>query len=293
MSSCKQLLSLRGKLLRASFLSRCSVLNSVDTYCCSLTNAAHVSSASTSYFNSLPSGQSSMGMLKPIGERRLLLQPAPMSWSVIRLYAKKGKDKGGKGHKKVKLTAEQLEGLLDVERVHHDLNHVLEDLKEKFIHQLTLRTSQGVFDKLIVKTPDGNFPLIQLGQVVQKSPQMILVNLAASPQYVQHVKEALASSGLNINPQQDGLTLFIPLPTVTKEHRQSLAKNAKGLSEQSKKHLRDVYSKYSKKIKSSKAGHSSDDLIAADDMVKDLMHQTIRQVEDITAAKQQELLGGK
>ena len=40
----------------------------------------------------------------------------------------------------------------------------------------------GAYDKLPVKTEDGVFPLIQLGQVVQKSPTLILVNLSASPQ---------------------------------------------------------------------------------------------------------------
>ncbi|GFR95589.1 mitochondrial ribosome recycling factor [Elysia marginata] len=173
-----------------------------------------------------------------------ILQPCPLSWSICRTYAKKGKDK-------------------------------------------------GVFDSLVVKTPDGNFPLIQLGQVVQKSPQLLTINMASSPQYIPQVKQALADSGLNVNPQQDGTSLFIPLPKVTREHRENLAKNAKMLSEQSKKSLRDLYSKYSRKIKASKEGHSSDDLRAADDMVKDLMHSVVHQVEEMTAAKQKELLGGK
>ena len=38
----------------------------------------------------------------------------------------------------------------------------------------------GVFDNLTVKTPDGNFPLMQIGQVLQKNQQLIVVNLAMS-----------------------------------------------------------------------------------------------------------------
>lgn len=191
------------------------------------------------------------------------------------------------------LTSEQLTGVVDMQRVQVEFDQVLDDLKEKFIHQLTVRTSQGVFDSLVVKTPDGNFPLIQLGQVIQKSPQLLTINLAASPQYIPQVKQALADSGLNVNPQQDGTSLFIPLPKVTREHRETLAKNAKLLSEQSKKSLRDVYSKHARKIKSAKQGHSSDDLLAADDMVKDMMHAKIHLVEEMTTSKQKELLGGK
>ncbi|GFN93989.1 ribosome-recycling factor, mitochondrial [Plakobranchus ocellatus] len=224
---------------------------------------------------------------------QLLQPPHNLSWSIWRAYAKKGKDKGGKAHKKVTLTEDQLDGVVDMERVKREFDQVVEDLKEKFIHQLTVRTSQGVFDNLTVKTPDGNFPLIQLGQVIQKSPQLLTINMAFSPQYIPQVKQALTDSGLNINPQQDGTSLFIPLPKVTREHRENLAKNAKMLSEQSKKSMREIYSKHAKKIKASKQGHSSDDLIAADDMVKDLMHSLIHQVEEMTTLKQKELLGGK
>ena len=38
------------------------------------------------------------------------------------------------------------------------------------------------FDQLTVETSDGVFPLIQLGQIAQKSPTLVVVNLAAFPQ---------------------------------------------------------------------------------------------------------------
>ena len=40
----------------------------------------------------------------------------------------------------------------------------------------------GAFDNLMVETEDGSFPLIQLGQVLQKSPQLVVINLASSSQ---------------------------------------------------------------------------------------------------------------
>uniref|UniRef100_A0A0B6ZY78 Ribosome-recycling factor, mitochondrial n=1 Tax=Arion vulgaris TaxID=1028688 RepID=A0A0B6ZY78_9EUPU len=227
------------------------------------------------------------------GTTSAVLKPSSYILSVCRTYASKGKNKGGKSHKKIVLSQEQLEGLINLEEVKKEFDDVLDDLKDKFIHQLTVRTTQGVFDNLVIKTPDGNFPLIQLGQVIQKSAQLLTINMTPSPQYITHVKAALEQSGLNINPQQDGTSLFIPLPKVTKEHRENMAKNAKSLSEKSKKHLRDVYSKYSKKIKNVKEGHPSDIVSAADDMVQDLMHEMTNKVEEMTTAKQQELMGTK
>lgn len=50
---------------------------------------------------------------------------------------------GGKPHKKISLNQEQLEGLVDMEKVKKEFECAVEDLKDKFIHQLTVRTSQG------------------------------------------------------------------------------------------------------------------------------------------------------
>ena len=40
----------------------------------------------------------------------------------------------------------------------------------------------GVFDQLMIDTTDGKFPLLQLGQVANKTPQLIVVNMTTSPQ---------------------------------------------------------------------------------------------------------------
>ena len=40
----------------------------------------------------------------------------------------------------------------------------------------------GMLDMLQIETPDGKFPLIQLGQIVQKNPQLVVVNLTSTPQ---------------------------------------------------------------------------------------------------------------
>jgi len=219
-----------------------------------------------------------------------------MTWSEVRTYAKaKGQKggKGGKGGKKMSLTSEQLDGLFDVAAFSDEMNSAADILQEKFTKTLTLRTSQGVFDNLPVKTDDGTFPMIQLAQIVQKTPQLIVINMAMTPQYIPAAKEALLNSGLNVNPQQDATSLFIQLPQVTKEHRAKLAKNAKTLTDNSKKTIRNIYSKYSKKIRNVKEGHSKDHIKAADDMAKDIMERTITKLDVMTAAKQKELLGSK
>ncbi|XP_076436403.1 ribosome-recycling factor, mitochondrial-like [Babylonia areolata] len=227
-----------------------------------------------------------------------LFQPevhSPLSWCVARGYAKKSKKekvaKGGK--KKVTLSAEELDGVLDLSRLQEEMMSVAEDLKMQMIQQVSIRTNIGVYDNLPVKTDDGVFPLVQLGQVVQKNPTLILVNMASSPQYIKAVKDALTGSGLNVNPQQEGTTIFIPVPKITREHREGLAKNAKMIHDKAKTRLRDIHNKFVKKVKAAKDHHSEDIVRAAQDLVLEEMHSHGQQLDAMLAAKQQELLGGK
>ncbi|PVD22485.1 hypothetical protein C0Q70_18299 [Pomacea canaliculata] len=199
--------------------------------------------------------------------------------------------KGGK--KKVELTPEELDGVLALPKLKKEMQSAVEDFTRQIIEQVSIRTNIGVYDSLQIRTPDGVFPLIQLGQIVQKNPNLILVNMASSPQYIQAVKEAIAQSGLNVNPQQDGTTIFIPIPKVTREHRESLARNAKMLHDKAKEKLRDISNKYVKKVKSAKEHHSEDIIKSAQDMVLDEMHQFGEELDKILHAKQEELLGGK
>ena len=51
------------------------------------------------------------------------------------------------------------------------------------------------------------------------------------------------NSGLNLNPQQDGTRIYVPIPKVTREHREKLSKGAKLKCNEIKDQLRKVQSK--------------------------------------------------
>ncbi|KAK6195853.1 hypothetical protein SNE40_001195 [Patella caerulea] len=208
--------------------------------------------------------------------------------------AKKEKAAGKVAKKKVvELSEADIEGVLDKQKLENDMRSVLEELRDQFIHQLTLRTNPGVFEGLVVETPDGKFPLNHIAQIVLKNPSLLLINLSSAPQYISAAEEAIRKSGLNVNPQIDSTTIFIPLPKVTKEHRENLAHNAKTLAEKSKVKLRDVHGKYVRKIRSCKDSHSEDLIHDLQEMVLDMMHSHTQQIDALVHAKKKDLLGEK
>ena len=52
------------------------------------------------------------------------------------------------------------------------------------------------------------------------------------------------SASLNLNPQQDGLKIYVSLPKVTREHRENVAKAARTRMSQTKAEIRTLQNKY-------------------------------------------------
>ena len=125
---------------------------------------------------------------------------------------------------------------------------------------------------------------------MQKSPQLLVINMSSTPQYASHVKTAIATSGLNVNPQQEGTTLYVPVPRVTHEHREMLAKNAKALCDKTKDILRNIQNKYDSELKKAKQTHSANLIHSLHEAVLATAKTYMDKAHDIMEAKQQELL---
>lgn len=70
----------------------------------------------------------------------------------------------------------------------------------------------GALESLPVTFEGKNYILQDVGQVVRKNPKTIVINMAAFPQVIPAVIQAISKSGMNLNPQQDGTTLYVPIP---------------------------------------------------------------------------------
>lgn len=169
---------------------------------------------------------------------------------------------------------------------------LLVELRELYSKQIQLRTSSLAFEELSVTLPPNNkaHQLKELTQIIQKSPQMFMIDLARHAQYIPNVLDAIQKSGLNVNPQQDGTTLYLPTPKVTREHREELAKNAKKLADQIIIKMREAYSKAHRNLKKQEKTLSKDLVLDLDTNLKHRLDGYIAQVEKIRSEKQKELL---
>lgn len=218
----------------------------------------------------------------------------PITHVWTRGYAK-GKDRGrdkktDKGKKKVEINDEQLAEVIKVDTMKTQMQKAVDRMKEDYVKNLSLRSTTGSVETLPVSLDGKEYELQELAQIIRKNPKTIVINMASFPQAIPSAVQALNKSGMNLNPQQDGTTLFVPIPKVTKEHRENLAKNAKALFVKCRDSIRDVQNKYVKTVKSNSTisqdlSHNIQDQITA------LGDQYISEGEKIFEAKHNELTG--
>uniref|UniRef100_A0A336MRP8 Ribosome-recycling factor, mitochondrial n=1 Tax=Culicoides sonorensis TaxID=179676 RepID=A0A336MRP8_CULSO len=211
----------------------------------------------------------------------------------VRYYAKgKDKKKDSKKPTKVEVNADFLKTYVNYDQILSSMQKNLDTMKDEYIKNLSLRSTTGAIETLIVNTGGEEHELQELAQIVRKNPKTIVVNMINFPQTIPDVLQAIRKSGMNLNPQQDGTTLFIPVPKVTKEHREGLAKNAKSLFIKCRDSIKDVQNNAIKKLKK-KDKVPEDDLHSCIAQLGSLADKFIAQAEHLLETKQTELLGGK
>lgn len=208
----------------------------------------------------------------------------------VRSYAK-GKDKKGKGKQsKVHVSDEEMTEVVNVSQLREQFANIIEKLKEEYIKNLTLRTAVGGIETLPVELEGDKYPLNEVAQVSRKSPQMLIINAASFPQATVGIIKAIRESGMNLNPQQEGTTIYVPVPKVTKEHRENLAKSAKTLCNRCKDQLRERQNNFIRKVRT-KEGQVSEDLVYNVQLkIREIADDHMQEAEKLMAAKQKELL---
>lgn len=224
--------------------------------------------------------------------RHLLATPQTCTAQVpVRFYAK-GKDKKKDTKKPAKIAVNEafLANYINFDAVQGQMQKALDHMKDEYVKNLSLRSTTGSIETLAVAVDGKEIELQELAQITRKNPKTIVVNMINFPQTIPDVLKAIQKSGMNLNPQQDGTTLFIPVPKVTKEHREGLAKSAKALFIKCRDTVKDVQNTQIKKLKKQDK-IPEDDLHSCQNQVTAMGDRIIVEAEKLMEMKQSELLG--
>ena len=112
------------------------------------------------------------------------------------------------------------------------------------------------------------------------------------PSVMQLMEKAVLSSGLGLNPSNDGKVMRIPIPPLTEERRRELVKRVHSMREDSKTAVRQIRRDANEEIKKSEKGGeiSEDDARRELDRVQKVTDAHVARIDELCEHKEQELL---
>nr|SVE84516.1 EOG090X0DUK [Daphnia pulex] len=189
------------------------------------------------------------------------------------------------------INEDEIAELVKVSSLKQDLQKGLDQLKSDYVKHLSLRSASGSIENLKIDYEGETYTLQEIAQIGKKGSQLLVVNLSGFPTLMRDVLKAINDSGMGLNPQQDGTKIFIPIPKVTREYRENLAKNAKTMFQKFKDHSRDIQNRYIRDVKKKEKEVSSDLSHSVQQQIQTMTEQYVVEGEKVMIAKQNELLG--
>ncbi len=155
----------------------------------------------------------------------------------------------------------------------------------------TGRANVHLLDPIQVDVYGANMPLNQVGTVSAPEPRMLSIQVWDKTN-VAAVERAIRNSGLGLNPVTDGQNVRLPIPDLTEERRKELAKLAGQYSEKAKIAIRNVRRDGMDALKAdeNKKVISEDDRKRLETEVQKLTDQMVAELDELSAAKEKEIL---
>ncbi|HXR10092.1 MAG TPA: ribosome recycling factor [Candidatus Acidoferrales bacterium] len=171
------------------------------------------------------------------------------------------------------------------------MEKAVEDFRKEMASLRTGRAHVSLLDHIRVDYHGTPMPLNQLGTLAVPEPAMIVIS-PWDPGAVALIDKAIRTSDLGLNPSSDGKVVRVPIPSLTEERRKEIVKQLHKVREN---HLtavrnirRDVKEGVEKLEKEKKI--SEDERKRSVDEIEKLTHQETKKIEELTAAKEKEIL---
>ncbi|MGE0415299.1 MAG: ribosome recycling factor [Acetobacteraceae bacterium] len=170
------------------------------------------------------------------------------------------------------------------------MDGALDTLKREFSGLRTGRAHPGLLEPVRVAAYGTEMPLNQVGTVGVPEARMLTVQVW-DKSMVSAVEKAIRESGLGLNPAADGMIIRVPIPQLTTERRNELAKTAHKYAEGAKVAVRGVRRDGMEQIKAQEKKHEIGEDVAKDwqDEVQRLTDQYIKRVDEALVEKEKDI----
>lgn len=155
----------------------------------------------------------------------------------------------------------------------------------------TGRAHTSLMDHITVEYYGSEVPLNQVANVTVEDSRTLSVN-PWEKSMVQVVEKAILTSDLGLSPATSGTVIRVPLPPLTEERRRDMIKVVRSEAENAKVAIRNIRRDalhHVKDLLKEKEITEDDDRRAHDD-VQQLTDRFVKEVDEVLAVKEKELL---
>jgi len=167
----------------------------------------------------------------------------------------------------------------------------VETVRRELAGMRTGRASLAMLDSIRVDYYGTPTPLNQVGSLGTPDPTLITIQ-PWDPSLLPLIEKAIRTSDLDLNPQNDGKIVRVPVPPLTEERRKALVKHAHKHAEDGRVAIRNVRRDANDHLKKLLKDHevSEDDEKHAIAEVQKLTDQHVEQINEILTKKEAEIL---
>jgi ribosome recycling factor len=171
------------------------------------------------------------------------------------------------------------------------MNTSVETVRRELASMRTGRASLAMLDNVRVDYYGTPTPLNQVGNLSTPDPTLIQVQ-PWDAKLLGVIEKAIRSSDLDLNPQNDGKIIRIPIPQLNEERRKLLVKNAHKHAEEGRVAIRNVRRDVNDHLKKMLKSHevSEDDEKKAMAEVQKMTDQHIEEINETLKKKETEIM---
>ena len=167
----------------------------------------------------------------------------------------------------------------------------IDALRHTLVKVRTGRASTALVEHRQVNYYGSDVPLSQVATVAISDSRSLTIT-PWEKQIVGAVEKAILASDLGLTPNTAGTTIRLNLPALTEERRKELSKVVHGEGEDTKVAIRNIRRDANQQIKDLLKDKqiTEDDERRAEEEIQKLTDKSIKDVDDVVKAKEQELM---
>jgi len=171
------------------------------------------------------------------------------------------------------------------------MDKAIEDFRKELAGLRTGRANVALLDHVRVDYHGTPMPINQLGSLSVPEPATIVIS-PWDPGAAALIDKAIRTSDLGLNPSSDGKVVRVPIPPLTEERRKEIVKHLHKVLENHRTAVRNIRRDIKEAVErlEKEKKISEDERKRAVDELEKVTHAEAKKIEDLSAAKEKEIL---